>query len=199
MSSTRRPLRLPPPNFDSLGVPVRECAAQTLIRVHERGLSALYFSRNPDHRFSHPGAPFPFLYLGDVLETCLFERFGDEMNGPECAIPQGLWFSRCVSTVRVPKLRMCDLTSKETWSRAKIDLAAVHHHDLAVPQQWGLAIQNHPTGFQGIIYPSRFHGICFVIFDRGGLSTRLREYLVNDLGPLEDADRFLAAHRVTLV
>jgi hypothetical protein len=46
-------------------------------RVHPTLHSPRHFSLNPAHRFSHKDCPYPILYLGVNIDTCLFERFGD--------------------------------------------------------------------------------------------------------------------------
>jgi hypothetical protein len=63
-----------------------------------------------------------------------------------------------------------------------VDLTALMNDDLAVPQAWGLAIQNHPAQVPAIKFKSRFTGTaCLALFDRGSLPTHLKE---TRLGPL---------------
>jgi hypothetical protein len=59
--------------------------------VHPTRYPARYFSLNPQHRFLHSGCPYPFLYIGIDVATCLFERFGGLMYEERHALPSSLW------------------------------------------------------------------------------------------------------------
>src|SRR4029079_18446147 len=131
--------------------------------------------------------------------TCLFERFGDTAYDGNRAIPQTLWSTHSVSTVHVPELHVCDLTNAKTLSVLMADLAALMHPDLTVPQAWGLAIQKHPKGFQGIKYKSRFNGkTCLAIFKHAGIEKGLGEKLIGPLTTNDEAATWLDKYEVAL-
>lgn len=196
----QRPLRLPTPDFGNLALPVTSCPARALWRIHAQGTSALRFHIHPGHRFSHADCPAGLLYLAESPATCLWERFGDDVLSPDARVSLAVWTTQVVSRVDVPPLRLCDLTDELTRSRAKVDLGALNHPDLSVPQAWGLAIQRHPAGFDGLRYRSRFdHQPCIALFGWDRLRTRVAETRVTDLVDSPDAEEFLTRHQVALV
>ena len=172
---------------------------QDLVSVHQSKYPALFFSLNSGHRFSHADARFPCLYLAADIHTCLFERFGDKTYDNQMAIAQSIWDAHSLSRMQVPALEVCDLTSSKTLSALKVDLSALMHHDLALPQEWGLALQQHPAGFQGIQFRSRLNGKrCLVLFKRNSLEKRLHETLLDTLPNHPDAADWLDKHEVSL-
>ncbi len=196
----QRPLRLPPPEFSALDVPVTPYPARTLWRLHGQGQSALYFSINREHRFSHADCPAKLLYLGEELTTCIWERFGDDILNVNARVPMGLWTTRALSHVQVPELRLCDLTDELTRSRAKVDVSALIHTDLSGPKTWGLAIQRHPANFDGLRYCGRFDNQpCIALFERAPLIPLLRESPVADLVDAPEADAFVIQHQISLI
>jgi hypothetical protein len=139
------------------------------------------------------------VYLGSDTATCLFERFGDEMYDRGRAIAQSLWRAHSVSTIRVPEIHVCDLTNARTLSGLMVDLGALAHHDLRTPQEWGLAIQQHPANFQAIKFKSRFnHKICLALFRRDGIEKRLKETFVQPLPANDAAADWLHDHKASL-
>ena len=154
---------------------------------------------NTIHRFSHEDCPYPCLYLAVDLDTGLFERFGDEAYDRQNTVPQSLWAAHCVTSIQVPALQVCDLTNARTLSALRADLSALMHHDLAAPQEWGLAIQRHPANFQGVKFKSRFNGrACLALFRRDAVEERLRQGKPAGLSSNEAAVGWLDKHRVSL-
>ena len=198
--SVNRPTRRPLPDFAKNDLPVTLYPACDLWRLHETGLAAIFFSLNPGHRFSHVSCPLPVLYLAEQPDTCIWERFGDDILNPGSPVSLKLWTSRTLSRIKVPKLKLCDLTDVTTAGRAKVDLSALTHAELSVPQEWGLQIQQHPAGFDGLRYLSRFDGQpCLALFARPGIVKRLRETLIANLVDSPEADAFLHTHRIALI
>jgi hypothetical protein len=139
------------------------------------------------------------LYLGADLDTCLFERFGDQAYDHQKAIPESLWNANRVSAVQIPDLDLCDLTKAKTLSALLADLSALMHTEVAAPQEWGLAIQRHPANFQGIKYKSRFNGkACLALFERGGIEQLLRENPGDTLANDDATADWLDKHKVSL-
>ena len=196
-----RPIRLPAADFDLTPLPVSESEPLEAIRVHSVQFPAISFWLNPDHRFSHPAAPAGLLYMGEDLETCLWECFGDAILNKGSEITRALWQSRRVSRITFASpLNLCDLTILSVRRELGMDLSAMKHTELDVPQAWGLAIQNHPDAVDGLRYFSRFTGNpCIALFERPSLASRLRETPVSLLAELDTADDFLDANSIALV
>ena len=194
-----RTLRLPAPGFDKLKIPRTRQPGRNWFRVHQTVHSSRYFSLNPAHRFSHQDCPYPVLYLGVNIDTCLFERFGDETYDSAKALPQSLWDAHSVSLLQVPEICLCDLTKPETLSALRVDLTALMNEKLDVPQEWGVAIQKHPSNFQGIKYKSRFNDrACLAVFQRDGLEKSMPDSALGALSAVDEAADWLDKHRVRL-
>ncbi len=178
-----------------------ELALSSALRVHGLKRPAINFRLNPAHRFSHPNAPAGLLYLGESCETCLWECFGDSILDPDSLIPSQQWINQRVSEVTFKKpLRLCDLTQTAVRSALKVDLSALKHTDLTVPQAWGLAIQNHPEEVDGLLYNSRFTGErCLVLFERKTTASLLKSKISGKLIDLDEGERFLGDNQITLI
>jgi hypothetical protein len=168
--------------------------------VHPRINSAIFFNLKPTHRYSHPNCPCPILYVAIDPETCLWEVFGDAVFDHGHALPHTQWDDLLISKIDVPNLHLCDLSRTTTRGALTVDLAALMNEDLSVPQEWGLAIQLHPSQVPAIKFKSRFTGhACLAIFDRGGIAPRLRETPLSPLSQFDPALAWLTKHQVTLV
>jgi hypothetical protein len=194
-----RPLRLPDPVFDQIKVPRTRQPARDWFRVHPIQFKALFFSLNPGHRFSHAGCPYQFLYMGADIDTCLFERFGDTAYDGKKIIPRSLWRNHGLSKLRMPELKVCDLTHAGTLSALQVDLSSLMHPDLTVSQVWGLAIQKHPADFEAIKFKSRFNGqSCLALFNRNGIEGKILETALGDLSQNSAAVDWLDKHQISL-
>jgi len=168
-----RTLRLPAPGFDKLKIPRTRQPGRNWFRVHQTVHSSRYFSLNPAHRFSHK-------------------------DGAK-ALPQSLWDAHSVSLLQVPEICLCDLTKPETLSALRVDLTALMNEKLDVPQEWGVAIQKHPSNFQGIKYKSRFNDrACLAVFQRDGLEKSMPDSALGALSAVDEAADWLNKHRVRL-
>jgi hypothetical protein len=197
--SIHRPVRVPGRDFDEREIPVLE-ASVSFLRVHETGRTPLYFSRNAAHRYSHPDGPLAVCYVAETVETCLWERFGDDVLSEGAPVSRSVWMSRSVTWGTVEVLRICDLTQAVVRSACRVDLSALHHTDLSIPQAWSKALQEHPAQFEGLRYLSRFdQGVCLALFGRSGIESRISLRRTEALGALEEGDSFLNSHRVALV
>jgi hypothetical protein len=194
-----RRLRLPPANFSELKIPRTRQPARGWFRLHQSGHSPTRFSLDAHHRYSHQDCPYQVLYLGADAHTCLFERFGDKAYDNQNAIPQSLWHAHGFSTIHVPDIRVCDLTNARTLTAMRVDLSSFMHTSIAVPQEWGLAIQRHPARFQGIKFKSRFNGkACLALFQRDGVENRLRKKQLDTLSNDGTAVEWLDKYQIAL-
>ncbi len=203
MPSKRKPARTqltPGADFDHQVIPVTRQAQRSWFRVHKSGVPAVLFGKLPHHRFSHPNCPFPLLYVGATIQTCLWEVFGDDVFQGNRAIPAGKWQGCCVSQILVPALRVCAVSLERTRDAMSVDKASLLAADLTIPQAWGLAVQGHPAGFEAIKYASRFlDQSCLALFDRGGLESRLRVSVLGALTRLDAAVDWLDERKAALV
>lgn len=74
------------------------------------------------------------------------------------------WTGRVFSSLRLPPVRVADLTF-DGMAPAKVDASAVTHRSRRVTHAWERAVMTHPEGFHGLLYPSRFTGsTCVALF-----------------------------------
>jgi hypothetical protein len=199
--SVSRPIRLPTADFDQKPLPLVSLNGLEVLRVHGMKYPAIQFRLNETHRFSHLAAPGGLLYSGEDLETCLWECFGEEILNPVAMISRAIWDSRKLSKIiSRASFKICDLTQLSTRRFLGLDLSALKHTELDVPQAWGLAIQNHPDAADGLRYLSRFTGRpCLVLFERPGISAKLKEIPLALLPNLDETEKFLEANSIVIV
>jgi hypothetical protein len=195
-----RTLRLPPTDLSARTLLRTRQTARPWFRVHQSAHHAINFSLNPTHRFSHPSCACKILYVAIDPQTCFWECFGDRLYDGGHSLPKTVWDDASLSTIDVPPLEVCDLASAATRGALVVDLTALMNDDLAIPQAWGLAIQNHPSQVPAIKFKSRFTGsACLAIFERVTVSAQLTESLVAPLNQCPAALDWLAKTKVALV
>jgi hypothetical protein len=195
-----RTLLRPGADFDTRTIPVTRQPARTWFRVHRAGMPALDFGIHDYHRFSHASCPYPLLYVGPNVQTCLWETFGDDVFQDDCTIAISKWTGRCVSQITAPELKVCAISTERTREAMAVDKSSLLDDDLGIPQAWGLALQKHPAGFEAIKYTSRFvDQPCLALFDRGGLKSRLKVKLLGELEKLDAAVDWLHERNAALV
>src|SRR6266478_3086791 len=181
-----RPQLRPGADFNQRAIPVTRQPQRVWFRIHKLGSPAVTFAKVLHHRFSHPDCPFPLLYVGATIQTCLWEVFGDDVFQGKRAISSGKWRSSCLSQIVVPELKVCAVSLERTRDAMSVDRASLFAADLSIPQAWGLAVQEHPAAFEAIKYSSRFLAQpCLALFDRGGLESKLQ---MRELGALTSLD-----------
>ena len=195
-----RALRTPATDFAQRALPVSRQPQRAWFRVHPVGASAVPFGVRSHHRFSHPDSPHGLLYLGSSLSTCLWEVFGDDVFNGQRVISAAKWTGCGASRITVPELRVCAVTSERMREAMGVDKASLLAADLRISQAWGLAVQQHPAGFEALKFSSRFlDQPCLALFDRGGLPARLRVRALGALSDLEAAVDWLDERKVALV
>jgi hypothetical protein len=203
MPSKSRPgrqLLRPGADFDARAIPVTRQPARAWFRVHRTDVPALDFGIHEYHRFSHARCRYPLLYVGPNIPTCLWEVFGDDLFQGDCTVAFSKWTGRCVSRIAVPELKVCAVSTERTREAMAVDKSSLLADDLGIPQQWGLALQEHPAGFEAVKYTSRFvDQPCLALFDRGGLKSKLKVELLGDLENLDAAVNWLHARKAALV
>jgi len=199
--SAVRAVRKPRKDFPSENLPVVEFKGLDAQRVHSKDYPAVGFRVVTNHRFSHPASPGGLLYLGESLETCLWESFGDELPDNQDRLSASRWKSSHLSRVQSKAtFRICDLTDENVRLALGVDLSALLHPDLAIPHEWGLAIQNHPSAVDGLRYLSRLNQQpSVVLFERPGASGKLWETLIGALPDVIQATEFLVRKSIKLI
>lgn len=203
MPSNPNPARAqltPGADFNQRSIPETRQPRCIWLRVHKSGSPAVQFGKSSHHRFSHPNCPFPLLYVGATIQSCLWEVFGDDVFQGKRAIPSGKWNGCCLSQIVVPELNVCAVSLERTRSAMGVDKASLMAADLGIPQARGLAVQEHPAGFEAIKYASRFlDQPCLALFDRGGLPSKLQEKTLGALSSLAAAVDWLDEQNAALV
>src|SRR6266581_1662709 len=203
MPSNPKPARAqlrPGADFDQRVIPVTRQPQCGWFRVHKSGSPAVWFGKFPHHRFSHPNCPFPLLYVGATIQTCLWEFFGDEIFEGRHVISETRWRGCCVSQISVPDLKVCTVTLARTREAMGVDRASLLAADLAIPQAWGLAVQEHPAAFRAIKYSSRFMDqLCLGLFDRDRPALHIKAKPLGALNDLDAAVNWLHERKVALV
>jgi hypothetical protein len=199
-SKPARTLLRPGPDFDTRTIPGTRQPARTWYRVHRAGRSALEFGLREYHRFSHARCPYPLLYVGPNVQTCLWEVFGDDVFQGDCTIAFSKWSGRLVSQIAVPELKVCAVSTDRTREAMAVDKSSLLDDDLSIPQEWGLVLQKHPTEFEAIKYTSRFvDQPCLALFDRDGLKSKLKVKLLGHPENLDAAVDWLHERKAALV
>ncbi len=81
-----------------------------------------------------------------------------------------------------------------------VDRASLLAADLAIPQAWGLAVQEHPAAFRAIKYSSRFMDqLCLGLFDRDRPALHIKAKPLGALNDLDAAVNWLHERKVALV
>jgi hypothetical protein len=192
-----RPIHYPPSNFAGRRL-VGHAASTDWFRVHSTHHSAVHFGKNANNRFTPANSPFGVLYVGENLQTTLFELFGDEMFQDDHRIRIYKWMSYQVSNLQLPPVSVCDLCDLHTRTALGVDIASLMTSDLQVPQAWALAIMNHSANVDRIDYQSRFTpDNCLALFDRRNITIQTTP--LGLLSSLPEANDFLDDFEVSLV
>jgi hypothetical protein len=141
MSSKHKPTRTqlrPGADFDQREIPVTRQPRRNWFRVYKSDSPAVQLGKLLHHRFSHPDCPFPLLYVGATIQTCLWEVFGDDVFEKKRAIPFGKWGGSCLSQIVVPELKVCAVSLERTRDAMSVDKASILAADLTIPQAWEL-------------------------------------------------------------
>lgn len=147
----RHPLAHPTQEFRAVKV-----AVDGWIRLHWPTKAAT-FVRDANHRFTPNTSPFEVLYLARDERTATLEIFGDRLyQKHNVDVPSAEWKVKQYSTLAVPAVKVADLFSASGLEAAQVDVSALDHNDLAIPQSWALSVMTHAAGFHGLLYGSRF-------------------------------------------
>ena len=198
--SSKRPVYLPPADLAEREIPSRSTDLGALVRIHRCEFGAVYFSKNPGHRFSPADGTHEVLYLGRTFSTAFLEVFGDRIYQDRLTIDAVGWSSHCHSLVGVAALKIVNLTHPKTLTTLGVDLAALHAHDLEIPQAWARALMDHSSGFDGIQFPSRFDGgDCYALFGTEATRDAIDVLETTPFDELSGAATMLDRYQVALI
>ena len=197
----KRPIHLPPADFASRDIPRTRKGWAKWWRLHPGTFDPVFFSPSSANRFAVPG--LGTLYLGRDARSCLLEKYGDEIYGarnrgkrPELAASD--WRDRILTSVGVPGMIVCDLTSAATLAACGVDTGTLTNPQLRFPQAWAKAIMEHPTRFDAILYSSRFtQGPCLALFNRRPLEIKVSPSIPLSSHP--EGLKFLTEFQIALV
>ena len=155
-------------------------------RVHRTALGPLHFGKSGSNRFDAPAGEFGVLYLARHEAGAFVETFGHAtgirvLDTTELA-------TRALSRVEASRpLRLIDLRGKGL-ARLGAD-AELLSGDYGLSQAWALALYNHPTAADGIVYRARHDPdqFCAALFDRASsvvTATLLGSFTDTTLAPL---------------
>jgi hypothetical protein len=153
----------PPADFDTRPLPIVPFAGTTY-RIERRGPRTVRFRRSA-FRFNAPADEFGVLYLSTSLEGAFVESFG-WATGSNVVSVEAL-VSRELFEVELSAVTLVDLTGPGL-SRIGADDRLCKGDDYGLAQRWALAIHNHPSAPDGILYGARHDPACrsIALFDR---------------------------------
>ncbi|MFT4439026.1 RES family NAD+ phosphorylase [Caballeronia sp. 15715] len=167
-------LKQPDVAFSALVLPVIEVDAAKLVRISRHNSGEPYFGKSGLNRFDDPRGHLPradrygTCYFGFTLacgfaETVLHDRTSD---GGRFKIPY-TELDQWVIRFKGDKLKLAVLTGKHLKRLGgEGSLSSIVPYEL--PQQWSLAIHEHPATVDGFVYMSRHLNTeeAVVLFDR---------------------------------
>ena len=135
-------------------------------RVHQLANDPLYFGRTGRNRFDAPAGEYGVLYAGDGPHCAFIETFG-HLNGTQIVARAEL-AARGLARVDCHRaLRLIDLAGPAL-SGLLADARLTMGDDYRLAQRWALALYQHPTESDGLVYRSRHDPsrLCLALYDR---------------------------------
>lgn len=176
---------LPPPDFPQVELPITEFR-QSWFRLSGTLHPAIYWGLNPPRRdkgrFDAPNGEYGVLYLASDPRCAFIETFGHNTGIRSVEMTQ----LRARTLYRIGcdrPLRLADLTGPRLTQVGADSL--LFSGDVAIAQQWSLAIYRHPKAAGGIHYHARHDPsrMSVALFNRGDMEQYLA---VTSLGTLAD-------------
>ena len=154
----------PPTHLASRKLPIARLVGPWY-RVHRVAHGAIFFGKGHANRFDAPAGEFGVLYIARTERGAFIETFGHDTGVR--VLDQKELAARGLSRIDVAKsLRLVDLRGA---GLARIgadgELLTGGH---ALSRAWALALHEHPTAPDGIVYRARHDPsqVCAAIFDR---------------------------------
>ena len=205
MSSARGTPKPPLPGLEKTKVPSLPLAGGVFYRCARKDRPLVDWDNRPTSRFSHPGLPFPVLYLAPSKHTAFWECFGDELNDQ---VPEDRGLSEHSLEVRqwvkfiIPPLAAFDASDPPALRAVGAD-GGTFLAPYSITQQWAKFLMEDPPTFDGLQYRSRLDSNqkCLAVFGRPKFQAMnaIVATVVGDL--LNDADflRWLEAEEIDLI
>jgi hypothetical protein len=138
--------------------------------------------RRSSFRFNAPANEFAVLYLSTSLEGAFVESFG-WATGIQLVTVDALITRELLDVQLSPAVNLLDLTGPGL-SRLGADDRLCKGDDYGLAQRWALAIHEHPSEIDGILYGARHDPACtsIALFDRavthvGTVRRSMRQFL----------------------
>jgi hypothetical protein len=153
-------LQPPPTHFGSLVLSVKDVSVTSLKRIGRHGNGEPYFGKNAAYRFDDPNKLFGTCYCGKELDTAIAETvLHDEMpDGGQFQIRQEEFDTRFLVTFTAGSnggmLKLANLTGPDL-KRMGGDNSLSAEHPYDVTQQWGAAVNAHPSKVDGFFFISK--------------------------------------------
>lgn len=135
------------------------------VRIYRCAFDPLYFGRSGGNRWDAPAGEFGVLYAGGDAHCAFIETLGQTTGN--VLVTAAALAERCLGEIQVRRpLRLVDLTGAglaQLGADARLTTGA---H--VVAQRWSLALWQHPTAVDGIIFRARHDPsrIAVAIYDR---------------------------------
>jgi hypothetical protein len=172
----------PPANLADLPLPIREVDHEW-VRVHKARRDPIYFGSSGSNRFDAPNGAFGVMYVGKDAHCAIVETIEFLSSGRLIAASTLSHLSLTRIQTDRP-LRLVDLTA-DGLVRLGAD-ARLTTGSYAISQQWSLAIWNHPSTLDGLLYRSRHDPsrMSAAIFNRASdaiSATRIGPFVADDV------------------
>jgi hypothetical protein len=170
---------LPPADLHSRRVPeiALNMSSTPMLRVHRTRFSPIFFNRRSRsshvYRFDAPADEYGVLYASPEFDACLAETvIRDRFQTGALVIDEFEITDRSISTLGLVSrsdLLLADLTAPLFAIGGSAAIASVSEYE--IPNQWSKALHDHPKGYDGIYFLSRYSNMPSVaLFDRVDVS-----------------------------
>lgn len=155
----------PPDTLAECALAIREVEGPWY-RIHRKAHGPIYFGSSLDNRFNAPAHQFRVLYIARHEHGAFIETFGQDTGVR--VVAQTELALRNISLLDCRTLRLIDLTGPGL-ARIGAD-NRLCDGDYQIARRWSLALWNHPTKIDGLLYRARHDPAqeCAAIYDRVG-------------------------------
>jgi len=124
-----------------------------LSRLHNRGISPLFFGRTGGNRFDSPDRSYGVLYAG-LDEYCSFIETYGQTTGIQTVTSTALEGRHLAHLELLRPMKLIDLSNSGGLARVGAD-SRLFSGSHAVAQRWSAAFREHAIKPDGILYPAR--------------------------------------------
>jgi hypothetical protein len=194
MAEDRGEAQSPPVDLARRELPLSELSPAPWVRIHRAKNEPCFYSEDAGNRFSSLG--LGVLYLADAPVTAFWEIYWDDLGARapnERRIARSKLNQRVVSSALLRRtLHVFDATNSHSLKAVSAPTSAFSGNYTRC-QEWALALSEHASMPQGILYPSARHGggRCLALFASRTECTDLA--FASSATPLADSSEILRA------